>query len=221
MAQLSKPFDFDTISQRVNYLLTEVKKLSSQSYLPLSGGTIDGTLKIGPDVEVNLASTNEGNQNGGGSSADTYKNLIVNGKLIVKRVPFSNHKTIQWNEGSGLITFDNSSRRYKTDIKPLYDDFHKILELEPKTYIRPKHIYLPSEAHLFTGKREIGYIAEELDELGLKNIVWYNQEGLPDGINYEKMAVCYFQPLIKELFKRVEDLENQMSGKRKKVKMTR
>jgi hypothetical protein len=152
----------------------------------------------------------------------------VNGKLKVMRVPYHNGRNLQWHSNptvdkiateQGLITFDNSSRRFKSEIKPLKVDFHKILLVEPKTYIRPKDIYLPDEVGLFTNKPEIGFIAEDLDELGLTNIVWYDKKGRPDGINYEKMAVCYFQPLIKELFMRVEELEKQVNGKRKKSKV--
>lgn len=225
-AKLAKPWDVNAISERVNYLLDEVKKIPTGSYLPISGGRLTGTLTIGNDVGTNQIDNQDYLGTGTGTDAETGTNLRVNGKIRVLRVPYHNGRNMQWKDkptndsNSGIIVHDNSSRRFKCDIKPLHDDFHKILQIEPKTYIRPKHIYLPDEMDLFTNKPEIGYIAEELDDLGLNKLVWYDEDGLPDGINYEKMAVCYFQPLIKELFQRVEVLENQVNGKRKKVKIT-
>jgi hypothetical protein len=51
--KLSKPWDIDTISQRVNYLLDEVKKIPTGSFLPIAGGRLQGTLNIGNDVGTN------------------------------------------------------------------------------------------------------------------------------------------------------------------------
>jgi hypothetical protein len=114
-------------------------------------------------------------------------------------------RNMQWNQNTGEIGWDTSSRRYKENIAPLDDDFLKILHLEPKTYTR-----LGGEPDRW----EIGYIAEEVHELGLTRLVEYDLEGRPDGVNYEKM-VLYLNELVKrqqlriaELEKRIEQLEN-------------
>lgn len=97
------------------------------------------------------------------------------------------HRNMQWNQTSNEIGWDTSSRRYKTNITLLEDDFLKILLLEPKTYTR-----LQGEPNRW----EIGYIAEELHDLGLTRLVEYDPQGRPDGVNYEKM-VLYLNEVIK------------------------
>ena len=63
---------------------------------------------------------------------------------------------------NGEIGYDNSSRRYKSNISPLYDDWKKILGAQPVKYDRPAS----------PGDWEYGYIAEEMDSIGLKNLVF-------------------------------------------------
>lgn len=87
---------------------------------------------------------------------------------------------VQWNNDNGQFYYDNSSRRHKENITLLQDDFLKLLLAEPKTYTHPGAL----------GRWEIGSIAEEFDELGLKKLVDYEKDGTtPAGINYEKICV--------------------------------
>jgi hypothetical protein len=43
---------------------------------------------------------------------------------------------------------------------------------------------------------EYGYIAEEVDSIGLTNLVTYDTTGLSNGVNYEKM-VLYLTEMVK------------------------
>lgn len=70
-----------------------------------------------------------------------------------------------------------SSRRYKKDILPFTDNYKKILELEPRTWVQ-KNDTSPNP------KRYAGWIAEEVDELGLTPLVLYDSEGKPEGLSY-------------------------------------
>jgi len=88
-----------------------------------------------------------------------------------------------------------SSQRYKENIQPLNDDYYRLLELEPKTF-----------NFIETGKDGIGYIAEDLDALGLENTVVYNQEGVVEGINYDAVLV-YALEIIKNQQNEIEDLK--------------
>ena len=87
--------------------------------------------------------------------------------------------------GAGLVAYENSSQKYKLDITPLKDDFKQILKAQPCTYKR----------HANSGYREIGFIAEEFDTLGLNKLVFYDREGLPDGLDYEKICLYLLEVL--------------------------
>lgn len=98
-------------------------------------------------------------------------------------------RNMQYDESNGTIGWDTSSRRYKENIQPLTDDFDRILDVKPKTYTR-KNTDHPD-------RWEIGYIAEDMHDLGLNRLVEYDQQGRPDGVNYEK-AVLYLTEVLKD-----------------------
>ena len=96
-------------------------------------------------------------------------------------------KTMKYNTSTGEIGFDNSSRRYKTNIQTLEDNWSKILQTRPVRYVRPR-----SPHHW-----EYGYIAEEMDSIGLTNLVGYDKAGLPDDVKYDRMVI-YLTEVIKD-----------------------
>ncbi len=102
------------------------------------------------------------------------------------------------NTATGDFYYYSSSKRYKEDIRPLEDDFHKILQVEPKSFIDKA-----------SGQREIGYIAEEFDGMGLNNLVIYNQDGQPDGLKYELVSL-YLLELVKEMQAKNEELQKRI-----------
>ena len=96
------------------------------------------------------------------------------------------YENVQWNSSTGEIGYDNSSIRYKNNVSDFTDDWEKILKLRPVKYTRGE-----------SSKRwEYGYIAEEVDELDLKSMVSYDEEGLPHNVNYEKL-ILYLTEMIK------------------------
>ena len=117
------------------------------------------------------------------------------------------YANMQYNTSTGEIGYDNSSRRYKTHISDLNDDWKKILHARQVKHDRPGS----------SGKWEYGYIAEEMDSIGLKNLVFYDAQGLPENFNYEKM-ILYLTEVLKmhesanlELRARLEHLEAAIS----------
>jgi hypothetical protein len=107
----------------------------------------------------------------------------------------SSYSPVRVNTATGDFYYQSSSKRYKGDIRPLEDDFEKILEAQPKSFYDKA-----------SGQREIGYIAEEFDEVGLKNLVIHDKEGRPDGLKYELVSL-YLLEIIKgqaEMMKRLE-----------------
>jgi hypothetical protein len=95
------------------------------------------------------------------------------------------------------LYYDSSSRRYKKDIQPLKDNFEKILDVEPKSFIDKA-----------SGERNIGFIAEELEDAGLDNLV-IERDGRPDAIKYQLISV-YLLEMIKEVKKENQELRKEM-----------
>lgn len=108
------------------------------------------------------------------------------GHLFVPGITYDDKHNMQYDPNTGRFYYDNSSRRYKENITPLEDDFELILKAQPKTYTRPDD----------PNSWEVGYIAEEMDSLGLTKLVSFDTEGIPDGFNYEKM-ILYVNEILK------------------------
>lgn len=122
--------------------------------------------------------------------------------LIITNPPFGDYRNAQWNATTGEFYQDTSSRRYKRNITPLVDDFDKLLQAVPMTYTRPGK----------PDRWEIGFIAEEFDELGLKRLVDYAEDGkTPEGINYEKICL-YLTAIARKQKDRIAAQEQKHSA---------
>ncbi|ARI81762.1 tail fiber domain-containing protein [Microcystis aeruginosa] len=148
---------------------------------------------------------------------DPKAKLHVTGRIRLDDVPVwdgSAAYDVTWGHGVGddrynVICREGSSERYKQNIMPLEDDFQKILSLEPKAYQM-------KEGHGNKDKWQFGYIAEELDQLGLKSLVVYDQSGRPDGIQYKKMCI-YLNEVLKHQQNYLERLENKVNELNQKL----
>ena len=99
-------------------------------------------------------------------------------------------KTAQLVAGaSGRLYYTASSGRYKTNIADLETVFRaeEWLKVVPRVY----NLKVAPE-----GTKEIGFIAEELHDLGLTPVVCY-KDGQPDSIRYD-LAVVYLTALVKQ-----------------------
>ena len=112
-----------------------------------------------------------------------------------------NFKTVQINLNNGVVQYDNSTRRYKYNIKPLEDDFSLILKSQPRIYTRQ-----PNETIT-----EIGYIAEEMDSIGLQHLVQRDKDGVVDGFDYTKM-VLYTVEILKTQHTDIEKLKAEVAA---------
>jgi hypothetical protein len=105
----------------------------------------------------------------------------------------------------------SSSRRYKTDIQDV-DYGLKALQLRPRTWV-DKTAYEENGNSTEGLTRVPGFIAEELDEIGLGELVEY-KDGIPESISYDRMVgaiipvIKYQDSVIKSLTSRIEALEN-------------
>jgi len=106
-----------------------------------------------------------------------------------------------------------SSKRFKENINRLEDDFTKILEAQPVAFVWKE-----------SKEPDIGLIAEDIDELGLKNLVFYDKEGRPDGVRYDFISLYLLEVLkdqansIKELKVENESLKEQLKEENQSLK---
>jgi hypothetical protein len=86
--------------------------------------------------------------------------------------------------GTGLLLRSTSSRRYKVDVAD-YRTTATILDLAPRTYRdRGEAERDPAGARTY-----VGLVAEEVHQLGLTEYVTYDQQGRPDAVMYDRLAV--------------------------------
>ena len=132
------------------------------------------------------------------------RKLSVNGAIGLKRVDVwdgTDDNDLTWD--GYTITREGSSRRYKQNIRPFQEDFRDILKLEAKQY-QMKEGYGNPENDLF------GYIAEDVEEVGLAKLVTHDAEGRPDGIKYKKIAI-YLNEIVKEHEQDIAKLKSEFS----------
>jgi len=72
--------------------------------------------------------------------------------------------------------------------------------LRPRIYKRPD-----------SDREEIGLIAEEVDEAGLKHVVVYDAEGRPDALAYD-LLVAPLIHVVKEQKERIDALEARVAA---------
>jgi hypothetical protein len=146
-----------------------------------------------------LRTGNPSSSYGNGDIAST-NDLIADGKVITNGISsISGGLTVK--VYNNTLYYESSSARTKTEIEDLEDDFSKILDAEPRTF-RDKNF----------GFRNIGYIAEELDALGLDNLVIYNEkDGSPKSIKYELISL-YILEIVKQQQKEIERLKEEIES---------
>ena len=101
-------------------------------------------------------------------------------------------------DSSGNIFRNSSSRQYKDDIKPLNTNALVLLNAAPVSF-----------RYKDTGSYDIGYIAEDFDALGLKDLVVYDKSGKPDAIRYDKLSI-YILEIIKGQQSTIRSLEETL-----------
>jgi len=97
---------------------------------------------------------------------------------------------------NGTIT-ESSARRYKENIVSLENSLDKIIKLKGVSYNK-----------IETGIKEIGFIAEEVNET-LPELVLKNTEGEIESVAYGRISVIIVEA-IKELKKEIEELKAKL-----------
>jgi hypothetical protein len=100
-------------------------------------------------------------------------------------------------DSSGVLYRSTSSLKYKINVQDSTHGLNEVLQLRPVTYQTKNE----SDKQKIFG----GFIAEEIDQLGLSEFVNYrNDDGTPDAIDYGNM-VSLLTKAIQELNKKFDD----------------
>lgn len=157
-------------------------------------------------AEIDNKVTNPGNINPGNVNASG--SLTAQGFITLPGVlshSNANFRTLTSGD-NGEIGISSSSARYKEDI----EDF----DLTEETFraIHPRQFRYKSDVEEFGDDAvpDVGFIAEELVAAGVTEPVYYDPEGRPEGINYDRLTP-HLWAMNTQLLDRVGALESAVT----------
>lgn len=101
-----------------------------------------------------------------------------------------------WLGNDGRLGYASSSQDKKTSIRPAdAERLLKLLEVEPKSFLYRAEVARRTRLRINEGieympPRELGLMAQDLDDAGLGEFVIYGEDGEPDGIEYGMLTVA-------------------------------
>lgn len=108
---------------------------------------------------------------------------------------------------TGLVGYATSTRDSKQDIEDLLIDVSSVLSVVPKQFKYKVDIAQFGAA----AETAYGFIAEDLDELGLSPFVDYDESGKPFGIDYPKYVVA-LQAVVKHQASQIQSLSDRLDA---------
>jgi hypothetical protein len=110
----------------------------------------------------------------------------------------------------GTVAKITSSRRYKKQIRDLNKVFdpRDVLNMRPvafRTKGGNRHVDPGDDAAGIGERDHVGFIAEEVHELGLTQFVLYDEQGRPDGVIYDRIVVALLA-VVRDLKTQVEEI---------------
>ena len=174
--------------------------IQSHSGQPLDINPLGNAVNVGSTLTVSGTVTASGGNSSNWNTAYGWGNHAVYGYWNIndtdtKSVQSELVRFVGDVEVQGTFT-ESSSIRFKENIKPLEPALGKVEQLNPVTYNK-----------IGVVEEEIGLIAEEVAEL-FPEVVTYNEEGQPQGIQYQRLSVILLKA-VQELTERVNKLENK------------
>lgn len=124
-------------------------------------------------------------------------------------------RTAWLEDATGRLGYAPSTLRMKCDVRPADETrLLALLDIVPKTFLYRAEILQRISTRINDGPefvyhrepRELGLIAEELDEAGLHEFVVYDPDGVPEGIEYSMLVVA-LQAVVRWLAARIEQHE--------------
>jgi hypothetical protein len=104
---------------------------------------------------------------------------------------------------NGEVGISSSSARYKQDIEDFELTEAEFLSIKARRFRYKSDV----EARGDDATADVGFIAEELVGAGITEPVFYDPDGRPEGINYDRMTP-HLWAMVTQLLERVAALEN-------------
>ncbi len=139
-----------------------------------------GTTGLTPSGLVNLTTT--------GNTIAIGNTNITNFYTMMAAKAFAN-TTVKWNSSTYELAADTSSIQFKTNVRPFLSGLDELLKIESVKY---NAIEEPDSLD------QVGFIAEQIDEIGLKDFVVYDNNQNPFSVSYDRMMALAVNA-IKEL----------------------
>lgn len=108
---------------------------------------------------------------------------------------------------NGLIQRSTSSLRYKTDVEDFHVNTDTVLALQPRVWRDRTEVAEDPTSENW----HVGFIAEELDALGLTSFVDYDEVGQPESIAYDRLSVALLS-VVKAQNARLGDIETRLAA---------
>ncbi|QJD50671.1 minor tail protein [Streptomyces phage Issmi] len=151
-------------------------------------------------------------------SSHSHSSYLESGDTIAwangSKKPYSNTATdgtwyAVWVEGSGTFCRNTSARKFKENIQDFEIDPDDVLKMRPVIYDRKDQVD-EETGELRPGRKgEVGLIADEVDEIGLKWLVQY-MDGEIDALRYDLLGVALL-PVVQRQAQQIEDLEGRLA----------
>jgi hypothetical protein len=135
---------------------------------------------------------------GSGLSGNALNAVHINGGLRYTSPNTAGTGTYLVIDANGDIKALGSSLRYKNSIEDYNKGLEELKQLRPVTYKFNNEDVVTA-----------GFIAEEVDAIGMDEYVIKNSEGQPDSLNYGQMVALLVNG-IKELSSKVDNLEEKL-----------
>lgn len=182
-----------TVNNAINANSYTKAEINNRIANPASGSAVTGNISATGTITSNSNITAAGDI--------TANNRVVSAAAL--RSPGSRTYIVSttyagaWVDGDGTIGISPSSRRYKQDIRPWTKDVKAFLGLQPVMFRYRKDMMGRKEkaADLPEQPMQIGLIAEDVADAGFTEFVFYDPEGLVEGINYDRLTVALLAAL--------------------------
>lgn len=174
---------------------------------------IDGNLNVGSrtwfqnQVEVGGIKSNDNVVVGGPTAR---RSVVIYGDIRATHPGSDSSSANAVYMGDGQIVIQKSSRRYKKNIADWNPEAERVLALQPRQWQHSDPTQ-PGQPSNLSELWHVGFIAEEVDELGLNLLVKYEGDGKggwrPESLNYDRFAAAH-QVVLQKHEQQITDLES-------------
>lgn len=117
--------------------------------------------------------------------------------------PIATFRTVVWREDGTDMGYSSSTERVKQDITDMVIDEEAFRSVHARDF----RYIADVEAHGDDARTDRGFIAEELVAAGITEPVYFDADGIPEGINYDRLTP-FLWAFMQRLDQRLIALEN-------------